>query len=330
MDFTRSFAFCFGVFLFTLTSAGADAPGVKLEPRSRIDTMDEVTHGDMRWTHGAFVYMDLGGSSLPPSFHVLDRDGQLISRATLNAPGASQFWYSDFDRGTDGVIVFAGGAYSFDGQVTPFIAWISPNGQTSQIMRTAPYYAYKISVAADGTFWTLGYEMIKHDAKAPELDPKAPVLRHFDATGKIIGSAIPQSQLGKAGRFRIVSAKLIATNGRVAWYSLFKGQGKYVEFEVDSMLVHEYPGPTLTDDPLAEVLVAGLTSTDDGTVAVSIQDLSPRARSTYVFDRGTSKWVPLHVPSIGKYNYEPYLSGSDHESLVFQYEHSAVFFNVSH
>jgi hypothetical protein len=188
----------------------AEAPSIQLKPQSSISALDAIadpTHGVLKWSNGAFLYMD-AANGVPPAFHTLNRDGSLSSSTSLQIPGASQFWYGGYDRGADGSIFFAGGTYSAYGEAAPFIAWISPDGRTQRITRTGVYYAHMISVAPDGTIWTMGCEMINHKTDDPGLDPNAGVLRHFDTAGKLIGSFFPQSGYVRQD-IRLVSGYLV-------------------------------------------------------------------------------------------------------------------------
>ncbi len=112
-------------------------------------------------------------------------------------------------------------------------------------MRTAPYWPYMLSIAPDGTFWTLGCEMVNDKVSAPELDPNAGVLRHFDREGKLLRSALPQAQFvnGSTISFRVSSGTIAATRNRVGWYGPRWGRGgEYVEIDSSSMAMHTYPG----------------------------------------------------------------------------------------
>ncbi len=294
-----------------------------------LDLLADASHGALKWSHGAFLYMDFNSSGLPPTFHTLDGDGKLISSVTLNIPGAAHFWPGDFDRGSDGSIVFAGGSYSANGQAAPFIAWISPDGKTSRVIGTYPYHPSMISVAPDGTVWTVGCEMINHRSNAPGLDPNAGVLRHFDTTGKFIGSVESQSGYVKEHKTnRLFSGFLIATGDRVAWYSTREGKdSRYIEFSTESMKPSSYKGlPTLPGTGM----VTGFALTDASVPYLCVERSNPHSRTTYFFDRDKSEWIALDVPVIGDPPGTPRLIGSDGEQLVLLQGHSAAFFNFSH
>jgi hypothetical protein len=313
-------------FAFVWISNGADAPGIQLVRESGSDTLHGIantTHGAIKWSHGAFLYMESG---YPPAFYTLDREGNWIYSAAFRAPNGALAWSNDYDRETDGSIVLAG-QYSSDQGAVPFLAWISVDGKTQRLVPTTPYFPYMLSVAPDGTVWTIGHEMINGDPKAPGLEPDAGVLRHFDGTGKLLGSALPQSRFKTPHeKFRLHSGFLVAKGDRLGWYGPREGNGQYVEISTATMAVQSYPG--LQPAPSRYDRACGLAVSDSGVVTVQIEDRSPLARATYSFDRATSKWVPLQVPAIGGYNFTPILAGTDGESLVFRYAYSVAFFAV--
>ena len=129
---------------------------------------------------------------VPPTFYTLDRDGRLLSSATASIPGSADVSLGDFDRRDDSSIVFIGEAHSAYGQPVPFIALISADCRTERVIRTAPYNANMLGLAPDGTFWTLGYEMVGRNVSAPELNLDPGVLRHFDrARASFLAPAVP-------------------------------------------------------------------------------------------------------------------------------------------
>jgi hypothetical protein len=287
-------------------------------------TVDQV-HGELKWSHGGFLYMDAIGG-LAPSFQTLDREGKLLSKTVVSVPQAGEYWPCDFDRGTDGTIVFVGGTYSASGQAAPFIAWISPSGQTEQVVRTFPYYANHVSIAPDGSVWTIGLEMINHHTSDPALNPSSGVLRHFNRQGKLTASVWPQADFTAASDAgRLTEGKLIATSDRVGWYSSVFRVDKYLELSIPSMTQQAYPG--LPRD-LSGKIVDQFALTEAGGATVMVQDRSPGHRTTYQLDRATSQWIQLQVPALGGYPYAPHLLGSDGESLVFQLGQSVGFFKV--
>lgn len=124
-------------------------------------------------------------------FYTLSRSGDLLAASKLVEPEDAAYHISDFDRFSDGSIVAAALPSPFT-EVSPFLAFLSPDGKTKSIVRTGAYFPYHVVIARDGTVWTLGYEMLHANAKDPAVDPNAGILRQFSQTGAAMASALPQ------------------------------------------------------------------------------------------------------------------------------------------
>jgi len=310
---------------------GADVNTVLVQqgaaPQVSLDPMVDPTHGLMKWRYGAFLYADTPPASLPPTFHVLGNDGALISSATLSVPEAGSYWLADFDRSPDGTILFAGGSYSSAGEAVPLLVWISPDGQRQRVVSTAPYFPYSVSVAPDGTVWTLGYEMIDHTTKAPGLDPNAGVLRHFDRSGKLVQSVFPQAGFRTRKQLaRITFGRIFATADRLYWFTAGSDEVSYAEISTSTFSQETYPGvPVSSGQGIYNQLrqIQGVTVTDNGTVYLSLWGYP----ATYVRDSGTKQWFPLQLTSGSKMLGKPRLIGANGNEVLFQAEHLALSFS---
>lgn len=316
------------VSIFTWIIVAADIPPVHLIRQSgttRINPIDEQLHRGMQWSHGAYVVEDnIAGQ--PPVFYTLNRDGDWITTARFQNPEATLFYTFTYDRETDGTIVFSGQTETAPRVVSPFLAWTSADGKIQRMLRTDHYFPYALAVAPDDTIWTLGYEMVNLDPEDPAVNKDAHVLRHFDKSGNLIGSAFPQSQFDRHQRSRLTHALLAATRDRLGWYGTQSGTAAYTEISFDTMTRKEYPGaPSSAKYSMA----VGFAIAENGATSVSVQDGSPGARTNYVLDRASSQWVPVNVPPMGGFKFTPILIGSDGDQLVFKYGRESGFFNVS-
>lgn len=323
------------VALVVLTSlaAAADPAGQHILVQTKsidLDPPADPHRGGMYWSHGAFLFETVS-FGLPPTFYTLDREGRLLSSVTLDIPESSNLWTSAFDREDDGSIIVAGGSYSAYGARAPFIALISADGRTERVIRTAPYHPHMLSVAPDGTFWTLGDETVNDNTSAQELSSDGRVLRHFDRAGKLLGSDLPQADFMKdyESERRLESGYLVATRSRLGWYGPHSGSGggQYVEIDLDSMTLHSYPG--LPDLPRLS-LVTGFRLTESGNAFLSVYDNAAERATNFILDRAALKWVPIQGPATSK-TLQSYLIGVDGEELVFRNVASAtaMFFSLS-
>jgi hypothetical protein len=150
-----------------------------------------VTGGSWRWSHGAFILVDMV-APLTKTFTVVDRDGFISSAWNFSIPETSHLWVLGYDRDPAGDLVAAGRAYSYDGKLAPFIAIKPAKGGEVQIIRTYPYWPALLAVAPDGTIWTAGYEMTYERTYTGDgVNRNGDAIRHFDRTGKLLGSAVP-------------------------------------------------------------------------------------------------------------------------------------------
>jgi len=87
MTFTRFSLMVSALLALAWATVGAGPTGPRLVRQDGTDDLDgvaDLTHGVMKWSHGAFLYKDTG--TVPPSFYTLGRDGQSNSPATTRQP----------------------------------------------------------------------------------------------------------------------------------------------------------------------------------------------------------------------------------------------------
>jgi hypothetical protein len=324
-------SFCIAA--LTWIAAKADVAGIRLLRIGRtedISAIDEQMHRGMKWSHGAYLVMDeIAGQ--PPIFYSVDRSGIWTDTARFENSEPTQFGVFSYDREADGTIVFSGETWIAPRVASPFLAWTSADGQTQRMMRTDPYFPYEVSVAPDGTIWTLGFEMVNLDPKDPAVNKEAHVLRHFDRAGNLIGSAFPQSQFDRYQQIRLDQGILVANRDRLGWYGPRQygpqqREATYTEISLDTMTMKEYSG--IAGNASKFHFAEGLALTDSGIASISIDDGSASVRTNYVLDRTSSKWLPVSVPLMGGFKFTPRLIGSDGESLVFKYGRESGFFSV--
>lgn len=288
---------------------------------SQLDPIVDRTHGPLKWSHGGYLYLNFPGGNLPPTIYTLDRGGQLISQFTLHVPEAERYWVPDWDRQEDGTIALVGGVWSASGKQSPLLAIVPLNGASVRLIRTAPYRPYMLSIAPDGTLWTLGFEFSKNDPTDPARTSSAGILRHFDAAGRLLASAGPQSdylQNGSALEDGLQSGFLVAQRDRVGWYSPRNqlGPPRLVEISLPSMQPHAYAGVKLPDGN-PRTMAFGFALTDSLNAFLCIQQPSAHARTTYTLDRPSDTWAPISVPLEAGSKRSPELIGSDGEEIVF-------------
>ena len=283
----------------------------------------DPTYGIVKWIHGAFVYRTRGNTA--PDLVVLSPQGIPTVSFTPSIPDSTHVFANDFDRASDGSIVFSGSSYSAEGQHVPFICWISADGKSSRVVRTAPYFPYGLSIAPDGSVWTSGFEMINGKTDAPGTDPTAGVIRHFTSSGT------PIESLGSLKNFRadrLTHGFLVANEDRIGWYGPgVDGSNQYVEITLPTHDIQTYPG--LPKEPLDKQ--TGITEqfvlTPTGQAFINYDHFGPAKRVTYWLDRTAKSWMPIAVPAFGG-DKLPHLKGNDGERLAFMGGNSITFLTL--
>jgi hypothetical protein len=248
-------------------------------------------------------------------FYAFQENGTLSANLLLQIPHADRIYLHDFDLGADSTVVACGVAFSGSGQPGAFIARFAPDGQELKLIQTNPYWPWMISLAPDGSIWTVGNEQFPGADGGPGVvNPAANAVRHYSSTGVLIGSTEPQA---KTSALRTHSGYLKTTGDRIGWYSPENGPGVYVEFSPDLKQESTYPGIPSRD---FDVQVNGLALTDSANAfAAANTALIDKARPTatlFRLDRPSKLWVPVPLGQDAPKNLE--LWGSRGDSLIFR------------
>ncbi len=276
---------------------------------------DALLHSRSKWSRDLFILIDDAGA---PLLYMFDRSGHIQFDAMIQIAGASKIRVYDFTAAPDGSVWTCGYAASPSGQRSSFLAHLTNDGQPVQIIRTNPYQAQYLTVGPDGTVWTVGYGF-GSDGK---IDLALDSLRHFDASGQLIASAIPAHSVGV---LRAMNGYLDFYQGRLGWYSPSSGtgpdrsvpEGAYVEISpADMTMLHSYPAaPRNLNDYLW-----GFALTPSGRVFVEMYhpslDGERHPPDLYELDRSGNKWVLADRPR-NQHGDISSLEGNDGESLVF-------------
>jgi hypothetical protein len=108
----------------------------------------------MRWTGSYLAGCDfcVGGA---PIVWAVDRKGVRKSVA-FSVPGAGYIGVHDVAAGDDGSLSAVGIAISGESRMSSFIARISANMESQTLIQSWPYTPEVITVAPDGSVWTVG------------------------------------------------------------------------------------------------------------------------------------------------------------------------------
>jgi hypothetical protein len=242
--------------------------------------------GRMRWTGTRLAGCDYCEGKNPIIWAV-DRQG-MRSAVSFDISDAGYIGVRDVAAGADGSISAVGLAISGDSRMGMFVAWISPDKSRQIITQVSPYNPEVVTVASDGTIWTVGAVLSDHHlVKYPN------VLRHYTPTGQLLSSTLVGRVRPNSGGLFNVSATsaLMASSDRIGWLT---ATCQYIEFSFDAVELGRYACPSGYSNIL-DITGVALSSTDD----LLIGGRSPAAFPPLELDRATNSWniVPVHNDS---------------------------------
>lgn len=256
------------------------------------------------WGGNALVLAD-GPPGEPTSFQAFDRHGVTVFNTPFSIPEAVHTYVHSYARGSDGTLVVCGSSYMGDGRGAPFVAWISPDDPIWRVIRTEPYRAELIAAAPDGTLWTVGRELNSALSEKSGVDLEAGVVRHFDRSGKRLGSFIPRSSIPNTALLANTNGYLaVSSAGHVAWLSfLVGGEGAYIEISPGGEITR-YPLPGVSKSMTA-LMINGIAMTETGDVFASVMSVngtdrnSSKSHSVFRLDRAEGRWSVVAISPKG-------------------------------
>jgi len=270
------------------------------------------------WTGNSLVVEQSVLGVASPSVLVFDSSGTQVLSATLTIPEAAQTYVDGYARSADGSIAACGASYASDGRGAPFIALISADGNAERVIRMEPYWPVLITVAPDGTLWTVGYEQNANRSEKSGVNLNASVLRHFDRSGKPLGAFLPRSSFRNPVELNRHHGYLLTSADRVGWFHwLNDGQGAYHEVSPAGEIT-SYPIPRLPSLK-TDLMVDGVAMPDFGDVFVSMRDAGLH-EGYFVFklDRQLGQWSQTVLSGPRVAGDFAVLWGSSGSDLVFQ------------
>jgi hypothetical protein len=239
-----------------------------------------------KWSNGALIVVR-DYHTINPTIWVVEHQSPHVVPFTI--PGAQSMNIYDWDRGIDGTIGLSGSAVDADGRASGFVAWISSDERTSKVIQTLLYTPWRLAVAPDGTLWAVGREFTSLGSGV--LKPQSDVVRHFDQSGRTLGSFVPQSTNRDAKTLVNPANRLRATRDRIASY--LPAEGRYIEIS--------FAGKVLTDISVPrpgqpDSRTGGLAITDNDEIFVSAEWQAATAGGTsqfvgiFTLDKSTQAW----------------------------------------
>ena len=262
--------------------------------------------------NGALIIIEHNGLAAP-TIHSFDITGAEMPPIVFAISGANATRIERVAYGKDGTYAVCGRAFDADGKGGGFIAWISPNRQSTKVIQTFPYAPLSIVMTADGSTWTQGFEVARGVEADPAVNPEHGIIRRFDRSGNLLSSHVPRSTIGN-GNLGLQQGLLASSKDYVGWYA--NHTHTYREVTSDGKIAF-YPGVGPSDSKWD---VTGLAITDSGDVIISATERAPNSIGSrlYRLDKSHHTWLRLDLPNgaASPMPDKPFLLGADGNRLV--------------
>jgi hypothetical protein len=237
--------------------------------------------GRMHWTGNRLAGCEYCDSN--PILWAVDRQGRREAVA-FQISGADHTYVYEVASGSDGSLTAVGLATSGDVITGNFIAWISPDTTRQVVTRVWPFSPNVVTVASDGTIWTVGAVM---NDNFREVNPN--VLRHYTPAGQLLASTIVRgTRPNSGGAYRVSSiSALMASNDRIGWLT---DVCQYFEFSFEPVQLGSYSCPNRYTK-INDVGGVALSSAND--LLLGSKWLAPLA--PLELDRASKTWKPVPV-----------------------------------
>lgn len=269
----------FELLLITLAVVPLDAQEVSRQVT--VTSYDFSNKAVPRWTADALVSIEDSGL-----IHFFDIQAQEIRTVAFTVPGAALLKVHDAAHHPSGSVALCGYTSDRDGRFGHFVAILSPDGGSTNVIRTDPYAAQRVRIAQDGSIWTQGFEVPFGGITAGGL------IRHYDEAGRLLATFVPQSTMSKSNLMLGINNFAISSD-RVGWY---QGRSQFY-FEISvAGAVEQYEAVPSCAGTLSAVI--GLALTDDGQTVATRDCLfdGRHRREVFRLDHAQRSWKQFTFP----------------------------------
>jgi hypothetical protein len=172
------------------------------------------------WSKGSFLAFD-GNHGGALVLQVFNRAGQPLLLTTVAIPEATRVNLIVAARSPQGALAVSGTAQDSQRAGANFIAWITPSGVISRVVRTTPFAAMNMAFAPDDTLWALGREL-QHNATRPVTTT---LLRQYGTTCELLRTALPSETFVSQHPHPVVDALLAVSSDPVGVLSVMATNG---------------------------------------------------------------------------------------------------------
>lgn len=299
---------CVAVLLLALaqTVSAQVPPSIKLAEPSRgltVDSSFEAEHlALLKWERGYLLGYDIDRSIAM----AVDRSGKAVLRAHISPQQASHVLLRDISASPGGTFAVAFSGIGPSGGFAGFIAWLDHTGSTAQLVQVASGEPFLVCFADDGTLWAAVQMYTENLAEAAAYD----MLRHYDASGKFIGSALAR-RVFPAGPFPGDPGSLTASHDRIGF--LASASRTWVELTYSGKDLGHWTLP----GPPAKLSKALLSQSNEVYIGQQERiDRTTEVVKSYLFDKPSNSFQELDSSAVNG-GRPARLVGVDGDELVY-------------
>jgi hypothetical protein len=207
-------------------------------------------------------------------------------RVRCSIPDAGYIFIREIAGGPDRSIAICGQAFGNDGKRASFIARISPDLKSQVLIRTWPYIADVIAIAADGTIWTAGWIAGIDDGSQTQFN----FIRRFSQAGGMLSSNKMDARGPANVPHNATSLSILkASKERVGWLTK---ANDYFEFSLDGTEIGRYLAPEFSTK--LNITSVRLVLGEQNDVLVSGMD---EGFKLWKLDRAHRRWEQIELAS---------------------------------
>jgi hypothetical protein len=277
-----------------LTSAQAQTPPAYVQQRALNAESSMLGSVPTVWSGGALLAADFNGSDLPV-IQRLDRN-RVLEKVPFSLPESKSIRIEGLAGWPDGRLAVVGSAMHRRGKPWNYLARVASDRQSAVAKDLENFYPKLVVVAPDGSIWVMGSV---REEKGTWLHNQ---LRHYDSTGKQIGSA----PVAEATLDLTAGSVLRCSRNRIAWLS---STNQYLEVNLHGEFSFAMKGPPR--DGVGWQVGMAMSANNEVVVTAT----RPGDWSVWRLNREGKEWLPLELRSSETID-SPMTVGFDDESLV--------------
>ncbi len=195
--------------LFTLC-LGANAQHFTVPSRTVSVDSSFVPTAIPKWERGFLVGFDLAQATV----YVADSSGKTVVNSRIWPNNGDIVHIRDISVSPNGGFAVPFTVTSTTGAATGAIAWLDSTGKTTKIVQLPMAAAFNTCFADDGTLWALVAGRNGEGGEASAYN----ILRHYDASGVLIGTALPRADFASKRFPANGVSRMTASHDRIGIY----------------------------------------------------------------------------------------------------------------